>query len=222
MGLSGTSGSRRQTTPTSSNRSVGRSTSTGTTPSSNSTTRASMAIGSRRHSPRRLSQRSPCPLPYRLRSSRRRSRFRFRCSRVFKQSGSVDISRTSSWRQPAQERRGYPPSTTSRLRRAGYERLLFVAHRDEILRQSQDVFRLVLGDTAFGERHAGSERPAAWAHVFASIQSLHRVVDSLQPDQFDVVIVDEFHHAEADTYRTTARPAVAKGATWAHCDAGAS
>ena len=87
------------------------------------------------------------------------------------------------------------------LRRAGYERLLFVAHRDEILRQSQDVFRLVLGETAFGERHAGSERPVAWAHVFASIQSLHRVVDSLQPDQFDVVIVDEFHHAEADTYR---------------------
>ena len=88
------------------------------------------------------------------------------------------------------------------LRRAGYERLLFVAHRDEILRQSQDVFRLVLGEPGFGERHAGSERPTAWAHVFASIQSLHRVVDSLQPDQFDVVIVDEFHHAEADTYRT--------------------
>ena len=85
--------------------------------------------------------------------------------------------------------------------RAGYERLLFVAHRDEILRQSQDVFRLVLGELGFGERHAGSERPVAWAHVFASIQSLHRVVDSLQPDQFDVVIVDEFHHAEADTYR---------------------
>ena len=87
------------------------------------------------------------------------------------------------------------------LRRAGYERLLFVAHRDEILRQSQDVFRLVLRDPAFGERHAGNERPVAWTHVFASIQSLHRIVDTLQPDQFDVVIVDEFHHAEADTYR---------------------
>ena len=87
------------------------------------------------------------------------------------------------------------------LRRAGYERLLFVAHRDEILRQSQDVFRLVLGDPAFGDRYVGRERPATWTHVFASIQSLHRIVDSLEPDQFDVVIVDEFHHAEADTYR---------------------
>ena len=52
-----------------------------------------------------------------------------------------------------------------------------------------------------GSVTSGSERPTAWAHVFASIQSLHRIVDSLQPDQFDVVIVDEFHHAEADTYR---------------------
>ena len=32
-----------------------------------------------------------------------------------------------------------------RLRKAGYERLLFVAHRNEILQQSQEVFRLVLG-----------------------------------------------------------------------------
>jgi superfamily II DNA or RNA helicase len=89
----------------------------------------------------------------------------------------------------------------ARLRSAGYERLLFVAHRDEILQQSQNVYRSVLGDATFGDRHVGSERPKNWTHVFASIQSLHRVVESLEPDQFDVLIVDEFHHAEADTYR---------------------
>jgi superfamily II DNA or RNA helicase len=89
----------------------------------------------------------------------------------------------------------------ARLRAAGYERLLFVAHRDEILQQSQGVYRAVVGDQTFGERNAGSERPTKWAHVFASIQSLHRVVATLEPDQFDVLIVDEFHHAEADTYR---------------------
>ena len=36
--------------------------------------------------------------------------------------------------------------------------------------------------------------------MFASIQSLHRGIEQLDPTQFDVVIVDEFHHAEADTY----------------------
>lgn len=88
-----------------------------------------------------------------------------------------------------------------RLRTSGYERLLFVAHRDEILRQSQGVYRVVLDDPYFGERHVGSERPVHGTHVFASIQSLHRYVESMDPNQFDVVIVDEFHHAEAPTYR---------------------
>lgn len=87
------------------------------------------------------------------------------------------------------------------LRQQGIESLLFVAHRDEILRQSQDVFRLVLADPAFGERLVGGERPRAGKHVFASIQALHRLTDELAPDAFDLVIVDEFHHAEAPTYR---------------------
>ena len=87
-----------------------------------------------------------------------------------------------------------------RLRKAGYERLLFVAHRNEILEQSQAVYRLVLDDGSFGERFIAGERPVKWDHVFASIQSIHRHIDQLDPTQFDVVIVDEFHHAEADTY----------------------
>lgn len=88
-----------------------------------------------------------------------------------------------------------------RLRRLGFDRLLFIAHRDEILRQSQGVFRLVLKDHEFGERFVGSERPIHGQHVFASIQSLNRHVDSIDPEAWDVVIIDEFHHAEAPTYR---------------------
>jgi superfamily II DNA or RNA helicase len=88
-----------------------------------------------------------------------------------------------------------------RLRAAGFERLLFVAHRNEILEQSQQVFQLVLHEPGFGERFVASERPEKWDHVFASIQSLHRGLERLEPDHFDAVIVDEFHHAEADTYR---------------------
>ncbi len=87
-----------------------------------------------------------------------------------------------------------------RLRREGFERILFVAHRNEILEQSQEIFRFVLEDLQFGERFIGGERPIAWDHVFASIQSLHRHVEEIDPEHFDVLIVDEFHHAEADTY----------------------
>ena len=78
--------------------------------------------------------------------------------------------------------------------------LLFVAHRDEILRQSQQVFQLVLRDPGFGERLVGGERPRAGRHVFASVQSLANRVDEIAPDGFDVVIVDEFHHAAAASY----------------------
>ncbi|RSM45420.1 DUF3427 domain-containing protein [Actinoplanes sp. ATCC 53533] len=88
-----------------------------------------------------------------------------------------------------------------RLRKSGIDSLLFVAHQERILQQSRAVFRQVLRDGTFGELFVGGERPKEWRHVFASVQSLHQIVEDLAPDRFDMVIVDEFHHAEAATYR---------------------
>ena len=83
----------------------------------------------------------------------------------------------------------------------GRSRLLFVAHRKEILERSRTTFRHVLQDGSFGELWVGGERPQRWEHVFASIQSLSAGdLTALDPEQFDVVIVDEFHHAAASTY----------------------
>ncbi|MEV5708639.1 DUF3427 domain-containing protein [Actinoallomurus sp. NPDC052274] len=76
--------------------------------------------------------------------------------------------------------------------------LLFVAHRKEILQQSLLTFRQTLQDGSFGELMVDGQRPQEWKHVFASIQSLSRL--EIEPDHFDMVIVDEFHHAEASTY----------------------
>jgi len=81
-------------------------------------------------------------------------------------------------------------------------RLLFVAHRKEILTQSRDTFRLVLKDWSFGELWVDGERPDRFDHVFASIQSLNTAdLSRLAPDHYDVVIVDEFHHAAAASYQ---------------------
>lgn len=81
-------------------------------------------------------------------------------------------------------------------------RLLFVAHRRELLEQSLATFRHALRDHAFGELWVGGERPRRFEHVFASIQSLDATGTAhLDPAHFDVVIVDEFHHAAASTYR---------------------
>lgn len=81
-------------------------------------------------------------------------------------------------------------------------RLLFVAHREEILEQSLATFRHGVPDYEFGELWVGGRRPRQFDHVFASIQSLNAVgLGSLEPGHFDVVIVDEFHHAAAPSYR---------------------
>jgi HKD family nuclease len=81
-------------------------------------------------------------------------------------------------------------------------RLLFVAHREEILTQTLATFRQALRDPAFGELWVGDYRPAMFDHVFASIQSLSASgLEHMDPRHFDVVIVDEFHHAGAQSYR---------------------
>lgn len=81
-------------------------------------------------------------------------------------------------------------------------RLLFVAHREEILAQSHATFAHALRDPSFGELWVGGKRPKNFEHVFASIQSLAAAgLDHLDPEHFDVVIVDEFHHAAAGSYQ---------------------
>lgn len=81
-------------------------------------------------------------------------------------------------------------------------RLLFVAHRKEILEQAMRTYRDILADGSFGELFVDGQRPTRWNHVFASVQSLtSRGLDAIRREHFDVVVIDEFHHAEASTYR---------------------
>src|SRR4051794_9217318 len=90
-----------------------------------------------------------------------------------------------------------------RLRAAGtVESVLFVAHRKELLTQSRSTFRHVLRRGDFGELLVDGEKPREWRHVFASVQSLAQLnLDELDPTHFDLIVVDEFHHAMAATYR---------------------
>ena len=91
----------------------------------------------------------------------------------------------------------------ARLRtRLHRSRLLFVAHREEILEQSRQTFRHAIRDHNFGEKWVGRARPTRFDHIFASIQSLNAAgVSAIPSDHFDVVIIDEFHHAAAPSYR---------------------
>ena len=82
-------------------------------------------------------------------------------------------------------------------------RLLFVAHREEILRQSLLTFRQVLSNYNFGEKWYGGEEPVSYEHVFASKDTLNNRLDTLQlpADYYDYIVIDEVHHVTASSYR---------------------
>src|SRR3546814_9427794 len=82
-------------------------------------------------------------------------------------------------------------------------RLLFIAHREEILDQSLATFRYALLDASFGEKWVGRSKPTRFEHVVASIQSLSASgLAELPADHLDVVIVAEFHPAAEPSYAT--------------------
>lgn len=84
--------------------------------------------------------------------------------------------------------------------RPQFRRTLFVAHRDEILQQSLESFRAVRPDADLGLYTGADKQPDADV-VFASVQTLTRRLHEFDPEAFDYVVVDEFHHAAARTYR---------------------
>lgn len=82
-------------------------------------------------------------------------------------------------------------------------RLLFIAHRKEILKQAMATFRGVLKDNNFGELLVDGIYPSNYSSVFASVQSLNNKLDelNLSSDYYDFIIIDEVHHIAASSYR---------------------
>lgn len=100
----------------------------------------------------------------------------------------------------------------------GRPRLLFVAHREEILRQAMRTYREVLRDPEFGDLLTGSHQPERWDHLFATIDSVtsRDLVATVGADHWHTVVVDECHRLAADRFDAFAkavRPSVLLGLT---------
>ena len=82
-------------------------------------------------------------------------------------------------------------------------KFLFIAHREEILKQALGAYRGVLKNSSFGELWVGNNKPSKYQHLFASIQSLNNQIDTLalSEDYFDYIVIDEVHHISASSYR---------------------
>ncbi len=91
----------------------------------------------------------------------------------------------------------------SRQHKGLSNRLLFIAHREEILRQSMACFRGVMKDANFGELYVGGYRPERIDHLFMSIQTFHsqEFYTKTTADYYDYIVIDEFHHAAAPSYQ---------------------
>jgi superfamily II DNA or RNA helicase/HKD family nuclease len=97
-------------------------------------------------------------------------------------------------------------------------RLLFVAHRRELLEQALATYRAVLRDGSFGELLVGGERPSSYEHVFCTVQSLasQALVERFGASYWHTVVIDECHRIVApqfDAFASTIRPKVLLGLT---------
>ncbi len=84
-----------------------------------------------------------------------------------------------------------------------YNTVLFVAHREEILNQAYNTFAKVRGDKKLG-RYFASFRDVDCEVLFASVQtlSMEKHLTKFNKNSFEYIVIDEFHHVAAPTYRT--------------------
>ncbi len=86
-------------------------------------------------------------------------------------------------------------------------RLLFIVHREKILKQARSTYRSVMVDGNFGEIWTGNIRPSYNSnldHLFITIQTLNNHIEELSAfgaDYYDYIVLDEVHHSQADSYR---------------------
>ncbi len=82
-------------------------------------------------------------------------------------------------------------------------KLLFLAHRKEILQQALTTYQGILRDNNFGELWVDGLMPSSYEYVFASIQTINNRLNSLDlsPEYFDYIVIDECHHLTANSYR---------------------
>lgn len=90
--------------------------------------------------------------------------------------------------------------------------ILVLAHRDELLAQLREAFERSTG--GYVGMELGKQRDASQPHlrgpgqgrvIVSSVQTLRNRLDAIPSDTFDLVIIDEFHHARSPSYEKIIR-----------------
>ena len=83
-----------------------------------------------------------------------------------------------------------------------FKRTLFVAHREELVRQTAETLSRVYPDVPVGFIRPGQHDIAEF--TVGMVQTIHRRLNRIDPDEFDLVVIDEAHHSTAKTWREVA------------------
>ncbi len=99
---------------------------------------------------------------------------------------------------------------------AGAKRLLFIVHKDMILKEAMDTFMHVFSNSRTYGMFAGGKKELDVDFLFATNVSVASHLELFSPDEFDYIVFDEVHHAAASTYQKIInyfRPAFILGMT---------
>lgn len=82
------------------------------------------------------------------------------------------------------------------------KKLLFIVHREEILRKAKETFETLLPNSklTFGLL-TGNHKQKKDDYIFATIQTISKCFHEFNKDEFDYIIIDEAHHATSPTYQ---------------------
>ncbi|MGL4762509.1 MAG: DEAD/DEAH box helicase [Sarcina sp.] len=80
------------------------------------------------------------------------------------------------------------------------KRMLFIVHREDILRKAMSDYEKIIDNKSFG-LFTGNMKARSSDYIFATIQSISKHYDSFRSDEFDYIVIDEAHHSSSDTYQ---------------------
>ena len=124
--------------------------------------------------------------------------------------GSADESRTATQagRKPCDHRFRYRTGKTYLsafdVRQVKPNRMLYIAQQEQILKKAEESFQKVLGcpKSELG-LFSGGSKESDRKYVFATVQTMSRpeTLAQFDADEFDYILVDEVHHAAAESYK---------------------
>ena len=81
------------------------------------------------------------------------------------------------------------------------KRLLYIVHEGSILRKSLETFQDVFGSSVTCGIYSGTSKESDADFVFATNITMCKSLELFARDEFDYIIIDECHHAAAETYK---------------------